>query len=204
MSLLAVLDLLGVFVFALSGATLGVARRMDLFGVLVLGVVAGTGGGIARDVLLGDLPPASLRSARFLLVATVAGLLVFVASPQVERLRGAVRLFDAAGLGLFVATGTSKALSAGLGTVGALTLGCLTGIGGGVLRDLLAREVPVVLQRELYAVPALLGAGVVVAGHGWGLAGPPVAVTAAAVVFTVRVVGHWRGWQAPVAPLHGG
>lgn len=202
MTVLAVLDLLGVFVFALSGATLAVARRMDLFGVLVLGVVAATGGGIVRDVLLGDLPPDSLRQARYLLVATLAGLLVFGASPLVERLRGAVRLFDAAGLGLFVATGTSKALSYGLGTVGALTLGCLTGIGGGVLRDLLAREVPVVLRRELYAVPALLGAGVVVAGDGAHLPGQPVAVAAALVVFGVRMVGHWRGWQAPVAPLH--
>ena len=202
-TLLQVLDLLGVFVFALSGATLGVARRMDLFGVLVLGVVAATGGGLARDVLLGDLPPDALRSARYLVVATGAGLLVFVASPLVERLRGAVRLFDAAGLGLFVATGTSKALAAGLGTVGALTLGCLTGIGGGVLRDLLAREVPVVLQRDLYAVPAMLGAGVVVAGHGGSLPGQPVAVTAALVVFAVRMLGHWRGWHAPVAPLRG-
>jgi uncharacterized membrane protein YeiH len=201
-SLLTALDLLGVFVFALSGATLGVARRMDLFGVLVLGVVAAIGGGLARDVLLGALPPQALHSARYLVVATAAGLLVFVASPLVERLRGAVRLFDAAGLGLFVATGTSKALAGGLGTVGALTLGCLTGIGGGVLRDLLAREVPVVLQRELYAVPALLGAGVVVAGDGLELPRQPVALAAALVVFTVRMVAHWLGWQAPVAPLH--
>lgn len=201
MTLLAVLELLGVFVFALSGATLGVARRMDLFGVLVLGIVAATGGGLLRDVLLGQVPPAALSSSRYLLVATGAGLLVFVASPLVDRLRGAVRLFDAAGLGLFVATGTSNALAAGLGTVGALTLGCLTGIGGGVLRDVLAREVPVVLQRELYAVPALLGAGVVVAGQGLGRPDQPVVVVAAAVVFSVRMVGHWRGWKAPVAPL---
>ena len=205
MSVLTVLDLLGVFVFALSGATLAVAKRLDLFGVLVLGIVAATGGGIARDVLLGDLPPVALTSTRDLVTATAAGLLVLLASPLVERLRGAVRLFDAAGLGLFVATGTSKALSAGLGTVGALTLGCLTGIGGGVLRDLLAREVPVVMQRgELYAVPALLGAGVVVVAHGAELAGPPTAVLAAVVVFTVRMVGHWRGWTAPVAPLREG
>lgn len=200
--MLAVLDLLGVFVFALSGATLAVARRMDLFGVLVLGIVAATGGGIARDVLLGDLPPAALHNARYLVVATAAGLLVFVASPLVERLRGAVRLFDAAGLGLFVATGTSKALSGGLGTVGALTLGCLTGIGGGVLRDLLAREVPTVLRGELYAVPALVGAGVVVLGDGLSWPAQPVAVAAALVVFSFRMTAHWRGWQAPVAPLH--
>lgn len=201
MSLLAVLDLLGVFVFALSGATLAVSRGLDVFGVLVLGVVAATGGGLLRDVLLGDVPPPALTQARYLVVATCAGLLVFVASPLVERLAGAVRLFDAAGLGLFVAVGTGKALSMGLGAVGAVTLGCLTGIGGGLLRDLLAGVVPAVLRREVYAVPALLGAVVVVAADGLGLPGQPWAVVAAALVFTLRMVGVRRDWHAPVAPL---
>ena len=201
MTLLGVLDLLGVFVFALSGATLAVAKGFDLFGVLVLGVVAAVGGGLARDVLLGDLPPVALQGARYLVVATGAGLLVFVASPLVERLAGAVRLFDAAGLGLFVATGTAKALGAGLGTVGAVTLGCLTGIGGGVLRDLLAGDVPVVLRREVYAVPALLGAALVVAADGLALPPQPAAVAAAGTVFDLRVLGVWRDWHAPVAPL---
>ncbi len=203
MSLLAVLDLLGVFVFALSGATLAVAKRFDVFGVLVLGIVAAVGGGLVRDVLLGDLPPPALRDPRDLVVATVAGLLVFVASPLVQRLAGAVRLFDAAGLGLFVTVGTAKALAAGLGTVGAVTLGCVTGIGGGVLRDLLAGEVPTVLRREVYAVPALLGAGVVVVADGLDLPARPAAVLAASLVLAVRVVGVRRDWHAPVAPLHG-
>ncbi len=200
-TLVATLDLLGVFVFALSGATLAVAKQLDVFGVLVLGIVAATGGGLVRDLLLGDLPPPALRESRYLLVATGAGLLVFVASPLVERLARAVRLFDAAGLGLFVAVGTGKALGAGLGAVGALTLGCLTGIGGGVLRDLLVREVPLVLRRDLYAVPALLGAGVVTAAHGLGVARQPAAVLAAVLVFTVRMLGVARDWHAPVAPL---
>ncbi len=200
MNLLPVLDLLGVFVFALSGATLAVSKGFDVFGVLVLGIVAATGGGLARDVLLGDLPPPALVDARYLVVATAAGLLVFVASPLVERLAGAVRLFDAAGLGLFVATGTGKALAAGLGTVGAVTLGCLTGIGGGLLRDVLAGEVPTVLRREVYAVPALVGAFLLVAAHGLAMPRPAASVLAASVVFTLRMVGYWRGWHAPVAP----
>ena len=197
---LLVLDLLGVFVFALSGATLAVSRRFDVFGVLFLASVAALGGGAARDVLLGDLPPAALRDPRYLVVPLVAGVVVFFFSPLVERLAGAVRLFDAAGLGLFVVTGTSKALDAGLGAAAAVALGCLTGIGGGVLRDVLAGVVPVVLRREVYAVPALIGAAVVVVGHGQDVRGPGLLAGAAALVFGLRMLGVWRDWHAPAAP----
>ena len=197
---LVVLDLLGVFVFALSGATLAVSRRFDAFGVLFLASVAALGGGVARDVLL-DVPPAVLQDTRYLVVPLVAGVLVFFFSPLVERLAGAVRLFDAAGLGLFVAAGTAKALDLGVGALAAALLGCLTGIGGGVLRDVLAGVVPVVLRREVYAVPALLGAAIVVVGHGQGVRGPGILATAVAVVFGLRMLGVWRDWHAPAAPL---
>ena len=197
---LLVLDLLGVFVFALSGATLAVSRRFDVFGVLFLASVAALGGGVARDVLMGALPPAALQDTRYLVVPLVAGVVVFFFSPMVERLAGAVRLFDAAGLGLFVVVGTTKALDAGLGAAAAAALGCLTGIGGGVLRDVLAGVVPVVLRREVYAVPALLGAAVVVVGHGQDVRGPAILGGAAALVFGVRMLGVWRDWHAPAAP----
>jgi uncharacterized membrane protein YeiH len=198
-STLVVLDLLGVFVFALSGATLAVSRRFDAFGVLVLASAAGLGGGVARDVLL-DVPPVALQT-RYLVVPLAAAVLVFFFSPLVERLSGAVRLFDAAGLGLFVATGTAKALELGVGAVAAALLGCLSGIGGGVLRDVLAGVVPVVLRREVYAVPALLGAAIVVAGHGQGVQGTGILAAAAAFVFGVRMLGVWRDWHAPAAPI---
>ena len=197
---LGVLDLLGVFVFALSGATLAVSRRFDAFGVLFLASVAALGGGVARDVLL-DVPPVALQDTSYLVVPLVAGALVFFFSPLVERLAGAVRLFDAAGLGLFVAAGTTKALDLGVGAVGAAALGCLTGIGGGVLRDVLAGVVPVVLRREVYAVPALLGAALVIAGHGQGVRGPGILAAAVAVVFGLRMLGVWQDWHAPAAPL---
>jgi uncharacterized membrane protein YeiH len=199
-TLLLGLDLLGVFVFGLSGGLLAVQRRFDVFGIVVLSLVAGLGGGLARDVLLGDVPPAALRDDRYLVAAAGAGLAVFTGARLVERLGPAVRLFDAAGLGLFVVTGTSKALSAGLGALPAVVIGCLAGIGGGVARDVLAGVVPVVLRREVYAVPALLGAVVVVAADGTGLSGPPVAAAAAGTVFVVRMLGVWRDWHAPVAP----
>ncbi|MCW2615597.1 MAG: hypothetical protein JWN08_2591 [Frankiales bacterium] len=199
MTLLVALDLMGIFVFALSGATLAVQQRMDAFGVVFLASVAALGGGVARDVLL-DIAPAALDDTRYLVAPLVAGTLVFFFSPLVERLAGAVRLFDAAGLGLFVAAGTGKALDAGLGAVPAVALGCLTGIGGGVLRDLLAGVVPVVLRREVYAVPALLGGAVVVVLDGQGRSGPVVLLGAAGLVFALRMLGVWQDWHAPVAP----
>lgn len=199
MTVLLGLDLLGVFVFALSGAGLAVAKRLDLFGVLVLAAVTALGGGLLRDVLLGDVPPVALQDGRYLLVALVAGLVAFAAAGRLDRVAGTVRVLDAAGLGLFVATGTAKALDAGLGPTAAITLGCLTGIGGGIVRDVLVGEVPVVLRRELYAVPALLGATVVPVGDALGTRPGPTAAAAALVVFGVRVLGVWRDWHFPVA-----
>lgn len=203
LSLLGVLDLLGVFVFALSGATLAVTKRLDVFGVLVLAAVAALGGGLLRDVLLDAHPPAALQGPGYLLTTLVAGLLVFFFSPLVERLAGTVRLCDAAGLGLFVAAGTQKALDAGLTATAAITLGCLTGIGGGVARDVLVGEVPSVLRREVYALPALAGAAVLVGAADLGLERAPAAVVGASLVFTLRMVGVWRDWHAPVAPQRG-
>jgi uncharacterized membrane protein YeiH len=193
------LDLVGVFVFALSGAALALDKRLDLFGVLVLAVVTALGGGIVRDVCIGAVPPAAFSGSRYLVVAVGAGAVAFLFARQMEKVVRGVLLFDAAGLGLFVATGTAKALDAGLGAAPAIVLGCVTGIGGGILRDVLAGEVPTVLRRELYAVPALLGAAVVVIGDGWGVAFGPTGAIAAATVFTLRMLGVWRDWHFPVA-----
>ena len=197
-SLLLVLDLLGVFVFALSGAALAVEKRLDLFGVLVLAAVTALGGGLARDVLLGATPPAALDDSRYLLVAGVAGAVAFTAANRIHRIAPVVRVLDAAGLGLFVATGTSKALAFGLNPVAAVVLGCVTGIGGGMARDVLVGEVPLVLRRELYAVPAALGAAVVAVGDALDA---DLLVVAAVVVFAVRMLGVWRDWHFPVRRL---
>lgn len=195
-----VLDLLGVFVFALSGATLAVQQRLDAFGVLFLAGVAALGGGVLRDLLIGAVPPAALQDSRYLLVPVAAAALVFFFSPLVERLGPAVRLFDAAGLGLFVVAGTTKALNAGLPLIPAVLVGCLTGIGGGLARDLLAGVVPVVLRREVYAVPAVLGALLVGVMHGLDRTGPVPVTAAVLLVFGLRMLGVWKDWHAPVAP----
>ena len=159
-----ILDLTGTFVFALSGALAGVRRKLDLFGVLVLSFAAANSGGITRDVLIGAVPPAAISDWRYLVVSLVAGLITFYLSPTIERLRHPVLLFDAAGLALFAVAGAQKSLDYGLNPVMAMSLGMLTGIGGGMARDMLLAEIPTVLRSELYAVAALAGAGVVGAG----------------------------------------
>ena len=193
------LDFIGTFVFAISGALVAVRHRLDLFGVLVLSFAAATAGGIARDVLLGATPPASLVDWRYFAVASLAGLLTFYRHAQVERMRNPVQLFDAIGLGLFAVLGANKALAFGVGPVGAVMLGMLTGIGGGIARDVLVAQVPNVLRRELYAVAALAGALVVVAGHALRWPAAPVAVAGASLCFALRWLAIRRGWRLPVS-----
>jgi uncharacterized membrane protein YeiH len=199
---LTVLELAGTFVFALSGAAAGIKHRLDLFGVLVVSCATATAGGVTRDVLIGAIPPAALRDWRYLGIAVVAGLVVFFWSPRPERqqrLRNLVLTFDAGGLALFAVSGTQTALNYGLDPVMAALLGMLTGIGGGMLRDVLVSDIPAVLQSDLYAVAALAGAIVVVAGHVLKASPAASAVTGAAVCFGIRLVALRRGWRLPTA-----
>lgn len=199
MTLITVLDLLGVAVFAASGALAAVHAKLDVFGVVVLAAVTSIGGGVVRDVLLGITPPMSLRQWTYLVVPAVVALVVFRWHPAVARLRRGVQLADAFGLALFVVTGTSAALGAGAPDVTAGLVGVITGIGGGVLRDVLLREIPTVLRREIYAVAAVLGAIVVVLGDRLGLPPVPVALAGAGLVAVVRVLALWRHWNVPIA-----
>ena len=197
--LLLVFDLLGTFVFALSGATLAVRQRLDLFGVLVLSCAAAVSGGIARDVLIGAQPSVALADWRYLAVAMLAGVATFQWSVAIERLRNPVQLFDAAGLALFAVLGTSKALAFGLSPFAATLLGMMSGIGGGIARDLLVARTPVVLQAELYAVAALLGSGVVALAQVTGLPQYPAMAAGALACFGLRYMAIRHGWHLPVA-----
>ena len=196
---LLVLNLAGTFAFGLTGGILAVRKKMDLFGVLVLSVATGLGGGITRDLILGRVPPATLVDWRFLAVAVIAGLLVFVDFRQIIRWSRFVTAFDAVGLAIFTVTGTTIALSAGLGPVPSVLLGMLTGIGGGALRDILAAEIPLVLRSEIYAVASLLGAIIISIADQAQVLGPMVEVLAAAAVFFLRMISVSRGWKIPVA-----
>lgn len=184
--------------FAASGALAAVHAKLDVFGVVVLAAVTAIGGGVVRDVLLGIAPPRSLTQWPYLVVPAAVALLVFRWHPAVARLRRAVQLADALGLALFVTTGTSVALATGAPAVTSALVGVITGIGGGVLRDVLLREIPTVLRREVYAVAAALGAVVVVLGDRLVLPPVPVALAAAALVAAVRVLALWRRWNVPV------
>jgi len=198
-TLLVVLDLAGTFVFALSGALAGVRHRFDLFGVLVLAFVAGNAGGITRDVLLGAVPPPAIGDWRYIAVSLVAGLLTFHWQRVVARLNSPVLVFDAAGLALFAVSGAQKALAFHLNPLAAALLGMVTGIGGGMVRDVLTTEVPTVLHADLYAVAALAGATVVVLGDWLGVPSLVVTIAGAALCFGLRLTAIWRGWQLPVA-----
>jgi len=199
MSLLLVLDLAGTFVFAISGATAGVRRGLDLFGILVLAFVAGNFGGITRDVLIGSVPPAAISDWRYLAVSLLAGAITFYWSSAIDKVRSPVLLFDAAGLGLFAVSGTQKALSFGLNPAMAALLGMLTGIGGGMVRDILVAEIPAVLRAEIYALAALAGAAVVVTGEQLHVPAIAATVVGALLCFGLRLIAIRRGWHLPTA-----
>jgi uncharacterized membrane protein YeiH len=200
-TLVLILDLAGTFVFALSGATAGARHRLDLFGVLVLAFAASCSGGIVRDVLIGAVPPAAVSDWRYLATALVAGVIAFRWLGAIERMAHPVRVFDAAGLALFAVAGAQKALAYELNPVMAALLGMLTGIGGGLARDLLLAKIPTVLRSDLYAVAALAGATIVVLGDRFEFSPLTAAVVGAAVCFALRLAAIHLGWHLP-KPLH--
>ena len=195
---LQVLDLVGIFVFGITGALVGVRKKLDVFGIMVLALVTGLGGGFLRDVLIGATPPAALQDWRYLVVPVVAGLLTFFLHPGIGRVERSVNIFDAAGLALFCVTGALKAIEYGLTPLPAVVLGTISGIGGGVIRDILSGRVPVVLRSEIYAIPAFLGAAIVVVAAALEYHALWVPFAAALACFAIRLVAIRRGWNAPL------
>jgi uncharacterized membrane protein YeiH len=198
-TLLLSLDVAGTAVFALSGAAVGIRHRLDVFGVCVLAFAAGNAGGITRDLLIGAVPPAVLNGWPYVTVSVLAGVITFFWHPSIERLHRPGLVFDAAGLGLFAVSGTQKALAFGIHPLAAALLGMLTGIGGGIVRDVLVREIPAVLQRDLYALAALAGALVVVAGEQLHVRRGAATMTGATLCFAIRLAALKRGWGLPRA-----
>jgi uncharacterized membrane protein YeiH len=201
-TLLLVLNLAGTFVFGLSGGLAGVQARLDAFGVIVLAVVVGLAGGITRDLLIG-IPPQTFRDWRYLAVAGSAGLVTFLAHQSLQRLEKPILVLDAGGLALFCVTGAATALDYRLGVVEAIVLGAITGVGGGALRDVLLGEVPTVLRTGLYAVPALIGASIVVAASELGTHNLVFPLLGAAACFLIRLAGLHFNLNVPQAPTGG-
>ncbi|WP_371499301.1 trimeric intracellular cation channel family protein [Kitasatospora sp. NBC_00374] len=195
------LDLIGIFVFALSGGLLAVRKNMDIFGICVLAEATALGGGVMRDLVIGATPVAAFSNLGYFSTPLAAGVVVFFLHPQVERINTAVQTLDAAGLGLFCVTGTIKAHDYGLSSVASVALGMLTAAGGGVIRDVLATEQPSLLRwdREIYAVPALVGATVVAVLISTDRLTPLNASAAALSAFVIRMLALRYGWRAPRA-----
>lgn len=193
------LDILGTFVFALSGGTRAVEQRLDAFGVAFLSFVAANSGGVLRDVLIGAVPPAAIASWHDLAISIAAGSLCFFFYRAIERLSTPVALFDAIGLGLFAVVGARKALDAGLHPLMAAVLGMLTAIGGGIARDVLTARTPMVLRREIYALAAFAGACIVTFGDFVGIPALISAPLGAAFATSLRLVALQRGWNLPNA-----
>lgn len=199
--LLLALDLVGTFAFGLNGALTAVrTARLDIVGVLALGVITALGGGIIRDVLIGAIPPATFLDWRYLALALGGGLIAFLASRRLARLEVPIVVLDAVGLSVFAVMGTAKALDRGLGIGPAVLLGVVTAVGGGTIRDTLIREIPSVLRSDLYAIPALVAAVLTAGAISAGIYGLPAALAAAAVCFVVRMVGVRFRLQAPGPP----
>lgn len=197
--LLTTFDLGGTFVFAISGALAAVRNRLDIFGVLVLAFAAGNAGGITRDVLIGAVPPSAIAHLDYVGVSILAGLIAFFWYPVTNRFGKDILWFDAVGLAFFAVAGTEKALVFHLNPVTAALLGMLTGIGGGMLRDILVREIPVVLRADLYALAALAGAAVVVVGDSLHVPAIASTVVGGLVCFALRYAAIRHGWHLPAA-----
>ncbi len=196
--LLLTVDLLGTFVFALEGGSAAAENHLDLFGILVLAFVTAVGGGIIRDLLIGAVPPASIRDWRYPAVALAGGLAAFVFFEQVQRVPPSLLMYlDAAGLGLFAVAGTTKALTFNMHPLVAALLGTITGTGGGTIRDILLAHVPGILQADIYASAALAGSVVMLIALKSKLPPPWAAALGGSVCFLLRVLSVWRDWNLP-------
>ncbi|SDC79794.1 trimeric intracellular cation channel family protein [Rhodococcus tukisamuensis] len=195
--LLKVLELVGVVAFAASGSLVAVSKRLDIFGVCLIGLFTAIGGGVIRDVLLGITPPTALNTWKFFTTAVLTSLVVFFLHATVRRLRREILVFDAVGMGLFASSGAAIALEAGTSGQAACLIGATTAIGGGVLRDVLVNEMPLLLHRDLYAIPALIGSTVVVACSNLGLTTDVGLVAGTVLAAVIRLLALWRDWNLP-------
>lgn len=199
MTVLYFLDLLGTAAFAASGALAGVQRRMDLLGVVVLGLVTAVGGGTIRDLLLGAIPPFCFTDENYLYLAIIVSLLVFYFHHSLDFLHRPLLYFDALGLGTFLVIGTGKALRYDAGFLVAVMMGVMTATAGGVVRDVLSDQVPFILQKEIYATACIFGGILYYLLYRWGAGESLTAVIAATLVVVIRVVAIHRHWSLPVA-----
>ncbi len=199
MNLLYTLDLIGTVAFAASGALAGVRRGMDLFGILVLAMVTAIGGGTLRDLLLGDLPPFCLRNETYLWLPIIAALVVFFTHRRLPRFAPVLLYLDAIGLGTFVVIGTGKAISLHTGPIGAVLMGVITATAGGVMRDILSNEIPLIMRREIYASACILGGIILVLLTTIHTPDNLALLISASAVILLRIMAIRYNWSLPKA-----
>ena len=196
-SLYTFIDLAGTFAFAISGAVAAKDKGLDVFGILVVAFTVACGGGIIRDLCIGAVPPAGLSDWRYLTVAMIAAIITMSLGSLSRWLNRPVLLFDALGLSLFAVSGAQKALQYGHNNEVAVLLGMITAIGGGVMRDVLLNRIPVILEKEIYASAALVGAGIVVLGNYFKWYGDWVFLTGFLICFALRILALYYHWELP-------
>ncbi|GAA3342091.1 trimeric intracellular cation channel family protein [Curtobacterium pusillum] len=199
--IITVLNIAGTFAFGLNGALTAMRfARLDIVGVLVLGMLTALGGGTIRDVLLDRLPPATFRDWRYLAAAAAGALVAFALGHALERVNRSVIIADAVGLAVFAATGAATAMQADVGVVQSVILGTVTAVGGGTIRDVLVRQVPSVLSSGFYAIPAAVGAAITATCFAIGLHDWIWVSAAALACFALRVFGVRYQFRAPRPP----
>jgi len=192
------LDLAGIAVFAASGALVAARKRLDIVGFVVIALITGFGGGTLRDLLLGRTPVFWLRTPELPAIAASVAVLVFFFRPQIAARFQALLWADAVGLSLYAVLGAETALLAGMPPWSAVLLGVVTACFGGVLRDVVCNEIPLLLRREIYALAALAGAAVFVLLRVNGVWRDPALWSGLAVAFAIRAAAIARGWSLPV------
>ncbi len=196
--LFAVVELLGTFAFASSGAAAAKEQRLDWFGLFAVAYLTACGGGIVRDLCLGAVPPVGISEWRYLACSAFASIMTIGLRPLVEHLKRPVRWFDSVGLGFFAVVGAHQSLLRGAGVATAILLGTVTAVGGGVMRDVLLNRVPVILEKEIYALAAVVAAGIQVAGE---VNRMPLGLTqciAVAACLAIRFLALRYSWALPV------
>lgn len=203
------IEIIGTIAFSISGAMLAIERNLDLFGVVFLGAVTAIGGGIIRDILLGQIPPQAFLNYIYLLFAVLTALVVFVIAHWRAR-RGksisfindtALNIFDAAGLGIFSVIGVQNTMNAGFGDNAffCVFLGLTTGVGGGMLRDVLSRSTPAVLRKHIYALASLAGA---LCYYLLQIYAPAISILVSTLLVVVlRVLASHYRWTLPRIPV---
>jgi uncharacterized membrane protein YeiH len=195
------LDVAGTFLFAVEGAVVAAEAGLDVFGILVLSFSTALVGGVARDLLIGAVPPQAIKDWRYPAIAFAAGAATFFFHRYVVAIPRPVFItLDAAALSLFAVAGAEKALDFGINPFAAALMGTLTGVGGGTLRDIFLARVPIILRADVYATAAFVGAATMVAARKLGA--PPIvsALLGGFACFGVRIVAIWRHWALPHLP----